>query len=1532
MDVLRPCSSLCFQVIPACEIDNSSLDSISEPTASAAQMSLVASTVSLVSSSDQSGTPQFGSENSQSIHITEGKTATSSSNATMTHFASGMSSSMMDFFSRHNVLIIDSDNKENVHECCETPLSSSEVESTDTDNIYKALPAVVTTEMPKDTSDSEIPAEMAIGLFPEGSPCAENFSTFTEVSDETGIISSLPPSITESEVDACNISKLSGPKLSFQNRREGRVIPIQLVSESESEQDTSLESQTHIIEASDVESGSAIEVIYHVDDSIQKEKASLVMPGKLASENKDKTVEPEVHDRKISTASQEIDFAAGEVASSFEVISDPPKSFAYKRQTSETAQESFSDQIVMISQMVQISDDTVGRTLRNNGEHSHDENADKSSAIMKELSFPEVQDVLKRIDSQSEKNSREGKPSVKVLVSDLKGNIDSAKASDRKLSIASEDYEFAPEEATSSISTPVLQNEAVSFLSETTSERAVSSGIVQMEDLSSEGPSAVSVTATQICGPADKEDSQDVAKNTNNESNFKRKLSKGERNVEICILEVTEALATGAMDVPAFAWEQDVSGVAEESLKEAILVTPQTVLGGSVESSQKLVIDAAEEKEASIHRKLSVADKSFEITPLEVSGVLATAGVDTPSFAWKQSVAEIARESLKEAVVVTPQTALGGSGNPVEKEICLNRKVSTAESKLEIIPIEVSNVMGKVCTDTQAFVDEKVVAEVGKENLQEAVVLMPQSALGGSSEEYLEFQKDADSEYKKPASEMEITSEISEESIPLGGEAALIGPSNSVGCEGYSLSGEGNEMDMSIDEIAFVQGFKSAIPTGYTYRSIIAEEDTMSEALSYYDMEASVNVKDRYGVAVTVTGTLAGLEEPEGDDDGKQIPFEEGGLEGIKIEPSHDSILKSSRKSSRGGSLENLLEKLNSDEIDSTKNVTSLNRVTFLTEVYHEAKPDNIQDAGNEIQGDYEVEIPFESVKQTRKQNINLDSLKNVEPLADMGRELKLVEVKKTKVELVDQNMKETKLQYLPYKPPSIKYGPAAPRGVISDDQDHKIVEEKIIKVSYIPHVPPHTEDIEKENLIQQSVECELEEHSRVNVENKITESKDFRENPESEGDSEPPEMPSVTKEMHYPVDLPTKIEKVTRSVVKDSKISYVPHVPIENVQIEESSSDSSAMKGTVPTQYVPCVLTGKVLETESCFNEEMSETNEIQSSSVTSSSKKSSMLVDSSIVEKNSTSSTDMKEEILEDSSISEATKGVATETKPLVFTSSSDKEKEIIGSKVGPVSPREKKIHYVPHAPIPEDAVLETPISVPLQIQRETVYTSVERVLHSVKETEITSDDEICSKEVPAKTKKTTDMEIDYIPAIPVDIVDKQIVSDSQQSSVSKAQPPSKPQKKQVDVGDSKSKTVAEVQIHVAASKEKEVRLGENVSSEKMSSQSIHYVPCAEIDTGKLSSVSPAGARPKEIHYVPHSPADLANYVPEEHPKKYPLPSVSVIVTSPSSSDFELLKSGSSDLIETLVSTLPSYSSQGVVHGTDINSCFQLKFLSAL
>ncbi|XP_066986140.1 dystrophin-like isoform X7 [Macrobrachium rosenbergii] len=1373
------------KVIPACEIDNSSLDSFSKP--AAAHWSLVTPTISPVTS-DHPEASLSATEDIHSIQMTENTmSSATSSQATVTHSASGMSSSMLDFFSRHNVMISDS-NKKIIHEheqmkvtSSEEPLSvtvinnSSGISSASATSESKRVAPEIERRISNVSINNEfVTTEIAMDLIPDGLPCNKIFGTVSEVFPRTvrEAVTTLPPNIIEGE---------SNPPP--ENVKRGREIPI------------------HVIEASDMESGTTVEVIYQIEDSKERKKPVVTRPSQHGSECTEKVLESDILNRKISSASQEIDLSLEEVAGSFEVASESTRSFAFKRQTSVTAQEDVSDHLVMTCQTVQVSDDaTIGKL--------DDGSPSKSTAIMEELSAAEVQDALISV-SESDSHSRKRKTSSVTLVASSGNTVEGdqrigVQSIERKISTASSVVEVAPEEITSSISTPVFPTKAFSFEPDHGREGAVMSEIVQIEYpcSGSSGNVIVSGTSKQVLKTAEyKKDNDENAK-----SNDGRKLLKRKENTDILTAEVLEPITSGSTERPSFSCKLNVSKMTKENIVEA---KPQTILGAIPDVTHKGMSTLSNSRtETSGGRKLSVANKNLEITPLEVSGILATAGIDTPAFAWERSVSETAKETLKEAVLATSQTVLGGPIGTGPEGIC--------------------NPSQDVCM--------------------------------------LEMEVHSRKLDKELAPDAEVNSEISEEGIPLGGEAALIDPTNFSGYESYVRSGEGSDVDVSIDDIAFVQGFRSAMPSGYTYRTNTTEEDAMSEALSYYDFEGSVDVKDKYGVAVTVIGTLAGSEDPGGEEDEKQIPLEEGGLEEMKIESSFDSLLKSSQLSSRGASLENLLQKLNTQS--ESENV-SANKVTFLTEVHHDTKQDDLQVVETPsigIQNSHEVEIPFESIKQSRKVDIKLESLQEIIPLKAESN-IKSIDGGKSKVIPRDQSLKERKLQYLPYQPPGIKYGAVAPKAEVSDGNMKQVSEDSeeiMVKSQYIPHIHKRKEESDTQEKGSGIVtELHLKTFDLKEIEKKSFVGLDK---------TNMSEKLLISKETKYPVDVPVDIKRLTGSHPIASHISYVPHVPLVT-EDGKRGNETDNLKPSVPVDYVPHVPIGKTPDV--CQEKEemvKDNTNKKQKTTPLPSSEKDKMPTKVDDEAKCSSLSTNRAQELPLDSSESQ---GVHQMQK-----TSQNQEKERSSSKVGSSPLKEKKIHYVPYVPIPEDAVLETPsVIVPTKYRQEKEFSSVEKALHSVKETAITSDEEEGGKDAPKI--QTTGTKIHYVPAVPVNENGKEKDTGKQENLALKQQSISKKSKELFE--DSRVKTVAEAQVHVSASKEVKVMLDKD----------IHYVPCAE--TNLKAIVSSSGARPKEIHYVPHSPADIANYIPEEQSK--------IILSSPkSSSEHDALKSGSSDLYETL------------------------------
>lgn len=873
--------------------------------------------------------------------------------------------------------------------------------------------------------------------------------------------------------------------------------------------------------------------------------------------------------RKMSTISMEVNIESGEIAGTHVT-----GSFAAERQTSLTS-DNMKDFVAVRSEVVQmagpllsseeliIPDIQSGLMTDSNRASPREESLEKLPIGFIDAEMTESQIGLPRSSDSFSSEDQLYNPLAQNVGQEASENLPSARESietERKISTATEEFTFAEQEVVSAISTPLIETQSFTYpqdisltVKENLAEGAVLSSVIQMKNSCQE------------------EDKQEV----------ERKLSTATKAVEVIPYEIPEAVGTAGVETRAFALERSASETGREILKEAVLVSPETILQGTPQECESH--DAAVNSSASYlvatdfdQRKISVA------SDLEVLEVIERTDQFEPLI--EQSLTEetiMASTEGHELVDMKVQTykAANESG----------RKISTAS-------MEIEESYSEALCEKQMYLPERYACTVEVPELyscEDDVITTSVKAVvaDGSSKMDDPGTKDESSRHSV------AISELSEEGIPLGCEAALINPNLVTGFEIKSLSGEGTDFeDISVDEIAFITGVKSAMPAGYTFRTNTAEDDTMSEALSYYDLDNSFAVKDRYGVAVTVSGTLEGTEAlvDEGGEE-KQIPLEEGGIEELVMEPSFNALLKSSRHSSRGASLDNLfnsgvheegagIEKICNEEPE----VASANRSTFLTEVETSShkhfadvskvekyqyqsvtsinsSQDTTPKTNIEITSDIrdkkkssetvvsdsavpgenlspgEEEMPFVSTKEVRKPDIKLDRLNSLSdsvPIKkDKSKEVKAI--KKVKITVDDSPKTESKLQYTPFNPPGIKYGHTVKDmddDVSKTDIAQKVMEKEIIvKECYTPHQPPERSersDDKSISLVNVPVCPE-----GLKVRDQVTEDKSTTE-------------PTVLS------DFSDKKAKVTSVVTTEHEINVIEQTNIQTLSISISNGE----------------------------------------------------------------------------------------------------------------------------------------------------------------------------------------------------------------------------------------------------------------------------------------------------------------------------------------------------------------------------------------
>lgn len=1182
----------------------------------------------------------------------------------------------------------------------------------------------------------------------------------------------------------------------------------------------------------------------------------------------------------------------GEMAVGFDMPSPYTSSFAFEQQTSVPLQVQYTDNVVT-TQNVQVTDCRV--CIENPDPNRVTDFAGDEAPDVLDISSLPIQSFAaeKQATLNAQRYTDDIVTSENVPVTAV-GDRDSIKR-DQKISTASREYDFVPQEVVSAIPTPLFHVEAFTFphemsvtLEQNLKPRAVLTEIVQMKDSGYDNSKVMKENLDIIANTSSPRINTGV-------SESERKISGAMRNVEIKSQDITESLGREGVNVPEFAMERSVSGRAMDSLKEAVLVAPEVVFQGTLRCNgndrpvEKYEIHADHPFEG-ISKKMSIASVDMEMSYTEM--LLEQEQALCPErFTCTSEVSAGASEGCSEEVVVTTVNA-----------------INTGTETRELSSPEVN---GQIPMD------------------------------------------------------IEVISEVSEEGIPLGCEAALIDPSVTSGYEIKSQSGQGSDFgELAADEIDFIRGVKSAIPSGYILTTNTVEDDSMSEALSYFDIETSVDVQDRYGVAVTVIGTRNDLNMSIEDTEEKRFPHEEGGLEELKIESSFDSLLKSSQLSPKDISFSGLPAgkkhkyirndkyDVNEKKIEFIKDKSG-NRSTFLTEVA------SLTD--NEYSDTLDEQSQASTLQTVNQSNIlrteemyEVDRIagnSDVNLLCDTGVAVPCVsqsyvqdeEVERVKdtgqpFGAVQQSQKLTPLHPLTKLEDQIPGSESGPVAVVHEASTRKEQEAKCGEF-----VQPDVFEQGKDLVIQSVASVQLESLTRSKSSSKSTEtavcyvphvplatdkglqlaSTNTQDVPPVSSDSSTvfqQEIINVSEEQisssdmkHATTVVRTPLTETTKSTLKD--------IEVEIHDIPPLPADTS--------KNIPEKDLAKVLEIPSTISPSKQEASDI---STTVNSK------DTEVHGK--------------DNESTEASRrgGGPTVTK----LQCKSVEVEMTGHKSdamkrGDDQDTRSKIHYVPHVPVSvaiSSANLTSPSTLPQgQTKRNVIFKRKD--LCPIKETDITSDDEkfesASNEKMETHNKKAQDLKIHYIPHVSSGVQQwdqgglKKEAKPENLSMFCKKQkdfiteenvPDLKPDiqeesaviEPKVQTSSQKTEGIIEAQVHIPVSESKDTISSTKKESrvhekERRESYEIHYVPYSLVEFPKSGS----GARPKEIHYVPHSPADLKTFECEERNAK-PLAIPSVIVTSPSTSKLDAVVASSPDIMKNLVSTVIFIAiTRRVLHGID-------------
>ncbi|XP_071545204.1 uncharacterized protein [Panulirus ornatus] len=1144
---------------------------------------------------------------------------------------------------------------------------------------------------------------------------------------------------------------------------------------------------------------------------------------------------------------------------------------------------------------------------------------------------PDVLDISSPIQSfatESQANFGAQKFNDDVIASE-NVLLTSAVDSDRKISTASEECDFVPQEVVSTMPSPFSLAETVTFPQEMCDAveldlktRAVLTEIVQINDSGCSNSEVIKENfeiSTNVLSP----------RSNNEMSENERKISGAMKSFEIMFQEIPEAFEKETLNVPEFAVERSVSERAIDGLKEAVLVAPEVVFQESPYCNRN--VNLVENIETRADHPFDGNDKKMSISSADAE-LSYTEMLEEKEQTYASEVFAGAHESCSEEVVVTA--------------------VSAINSETETRELSSSEVNGQIHMD------------------------------------------------------VEVISEVSEEGIPLGCEAALIDSSVISGYEIKSQSGQGSYSgELAADEINFIRGVKSAIPSGYIFTTNAVEDDRTSEALSYFDIETSVDVQDRYGVAVTVIGTHNDLNMSLEDTEEKQIPYEEGGLEELKMESSIDFLLKSSQHSSKGTSFVDLsggsehkdtqkgLHDSSEKNIESKKDKLG-NRSTFLTEVanlteneysvtFEEQSHANTVQISNQndilkAEKKYEIdrimensdtglvlpfvsqpflhkeekerildtEQPFRAFQESQKLDGNFDRLQSV-PQMNAKRNNNVEGKIVKKAEVSSEKDSEIDLQYVPFLPPANEIDYIVKK---EDDSGEKseikhaeeaCMEDEMTDVHYSPHCPV----IKLEDEILGLESCSLADVPEI------------RTRKEQESKSEEFVHPTVLE--HGKVSALQSVdslhlESLTRgkpsSKSVETAVCYVPHVPpASGKDFHETPADINDIPQVSSDHSTVLLEEISVVPEEQSFANFMkltTTTGVATPSTETDISTLKDILVEIHDVpiQRNRNISKKIPEEKLDelteipsyirtskqdvsdicttvDSKDNEAyEKGDKSSGGGLTATRVQCKsvEAELTKNKGNIMEQGDhenrSKIHYVPY--VPKSAAVSSvspPLSPSTQGQTRKNLIFKKKDLSSIKETNITSDEEVFESAgndgMETQSKKVQDLGIHYVPCIPSGDqhwdqgglrkeAELSTYSDKQQFFVGEEKVPefktgiieeSVPIKSK-SLTSSQKADIIEAQVHIPATEGKNAISGTmketRVHEERTRSYELQYVPCSPSEFPK----SVSGARPKEIHYVPHSPADVKSFECEETNTK---PIMSDFIASPFSPKVDVVAS---------------------------------------
>ncbi|XP_071545194.1 uncharacterized protein [Panulirus ornatus] len=1210
-----------MQVTSACEIDSSSLASVSR--SSAGQTSGFP-TVSPISSPEYVRNRQYSVESSQSFRNVGNLVASTDSGPVVTHMASGMSSSMLDFFSRHNVLIIDPDAKEK-ETLLQPTIKPSNAQNLEVDLGNKGIDSL-------GISKYEGPAQSSSPIACLGTEIIQDMGAMRATMEEFAIsvTSSSSVSLIETSDVSCHMSTSNKQQLTLKNIHFGNGdnaqghIPIHgniakvegLISTASVEIEVTPFEVTMELAHEGLPCESENMVRNAVEVPTETTVNALVMQApSILCRNVEFDIKEEIAAEKIADENDK----HNDMINSSEDGSKDSDTTAYHTKVIQAADiESGS----VIEVMYQVGEPKERKQIASLPSNQNKVMEDKEKN--KENSFCQRNEVVSRIatpptptksflssqdvPSAVEENPRISVVTAKVVCSEV-----------TKPAFLKQAENFSNNKSTTLITSENAQlTDSKVWVESSSPSRAIDFAGDEVPDvLDISSPIQSFATESQANFGAQKFNDDVIASENvllTSAVDSDRKISTASEECDFVPQEVVSTMPSPFSLAETVTFPQEMCDAVELDLKTRAVLTEivqindsgcsnSEVIKENFEISTNVLSPRSNNEMSENERKISGAMKSFEIMFQEIPEAFEKETLNVPEFAVERSVSERAIDGLKEAVLVAPEVVFQESPycnrnvNLVENiETRADHPFDGNDKKMSISSADAELSYTEMLEEKEQTYASEVFAGA-HESCSEEVVVTAVSAINSETETRELSSSEVNGQIHM---DVEVISEVSEEGIPLGCEAALIDSSVISGYEIKSQSGQGSYSgELAADEINFIRGVKSAIPSGYIFTTNAVEDDRTSEALSYFDIETSVDVQDRYGVAVTVIGTHNDLNMSLEDTEEKQIPYEEGGLEELKMESSIDFLLKSSQHSSKGTSFVDLsggsehkdtqkgLHDSSEKNIESKKDKLG-NRSTFLTEVanlteneysvtFEEQSHANTVQISNQndilkAEKKYEIdrimensdtglvlpfvsqpflhkeekerildtEQPFRAFQESQKLDGNFDRLQSV-PQMNAKRNNNVEGKIVKKAEVSSEKDSEIDLQYVPFLPPANEIDYIVKK---EDDSGEKseikhaeeaCMEDEMTDVHYSPHCPV----IKLEDEILGLESCSLADVPEI------------RTRKEQESKSEEFVHPTVLE--HGKVSALQSVdslhlESLTRgkpsSKSVETAVCYVPHVP----------------------------------------------------------------------------------------------------------------------------------------------------------------------------------------------------------------------------------------------------------------------------------------------------------------------------------------------------------------------------------------------------